>query len=293
MGHNPGGQVGDTDLLMLHILGRDKDVLKELLTTRDSAHSHEGFDPSSALRDGPGGTPIFRQLPPGSVEHGTKNKDRIGIPMQPSWLVAWSVGSDNDIVRRGRWVREKLLGGRVPDLPINANAVVPEDPHRTLRQRQMVTRAAACWKCHYRMDDLGSPFEHVDHYGRPRPAEPVLDLEAMKTIKDKGKIFRDAPLDTTGFIESSGDPKLDGPVKDAPEMLRRMAESDRVRQVFIRHAFRYFLGRNETPGDALTLQDADRAYVESGGSFKALVVSLLSSESFLYRTVPAMTGQSK
>ncbi|MEI7687229.1 MAG: DUF1588 domain-containing protein, partial [Planctomycetota bacterium] len=219
MGHNPGGQVSDTDLLMLHILGRDKDVLKELLTTRDSAHSHEGFDPSSALRDGPGGTPIFRQLPPGSVEHGTKNKDQIGIPMQPSWLVAWSVGSDNDIVRRGRWVREKLLGGRVPDLPINANAVVPEDPHRTLRQRQMVTRAAACWKCHYRMDDLGSPFEHVDHYGRPRPAEPVLDLEAMKTIKDKGKIFRDAPLDTTGFIESSGDPKLDGPVKDAPEML--------------------------------------------------------------------------
>jgi hypothetical protein len=45
------------------------------------------------------------------------------------------------------------------------------------------------------------------------------------------------------------------------------------------------MGRNETPGDAPTLQDADRAYVESDGSFKALLVSLLSSESFLYRTV--------
>ena len=38
---------------------------------------------------------------------------------------------------------------------------------------------------------------------------------------------------------------------------------------------------------SITLQDADKAYVESGGSFKALVVSLFSSESFFYRTVPA------
>jgi hypothetical protein len=69
-------------------------------------------------------------------------------------------------------------------------------------------------------------------------------------------------------------------------MLRRLAESDRVRQVFIRHVFRYYLGRNETPGDAVTLQEAEQAYLERGGSFKALLVSLLSSESFLYRTVP-------
>ena len=47
------------------------------------------------------------------------------------------------------------------------------------------------------------------------------------------------------------------------------------------------MGRNETPGDAATLQEADRVYVRSGGSFKELVVSLLTSESFLYRSVQA------
>jgi hypothetical protein len=208
--------------------------------------------------------------------------------MQPSWQVAWSTNFHNDIVRRGRWVRERLLGGRVPDLPIDAAAMIPDDPHHTLRMRQMVTRAAACWKCHNKMDELGLPFEDVDHYGRLRPTEEVLDLEATAQSKNKNeKIYRDAPLDTTGFIAFSGDPKLDGPVRDAPEMLRRLAESDRVRQVFIRHVFRYFLGRNETPGDAVSLQEADKAYVESGGSFKALLVSLLSSESFLYRTMPS------
>ena len=279
IGHNPGGYVADTDILILHILGEDRDVLKELLTTKASFRGHELFGPNF---------PAFRNLPPIAAENrGKANPDRVGILMQPSWQVAWSTNFHNDIVRRGRWVREHLLGGRVPDLPINVAAMIPDDPHRTLRQRQMVTREASCWKCHYRMDELGLPFEDVNHYGRPRATEEVLDLEATARSKDKNaKVYRGVPLDTTGFIRHSGDPKLDGPVRDAPEMLHRLTESDRVRQVFIRHVFRYFLGRNETPGDALTLQEADKAYLESGGSFKALLVSLLSSESFLYRSAP-------
>ncbi|MFM7072178.1 MAG: DUF1588 domain-containing protein, partial [Planctomycetota bacterium] len=251
--------VADTDTFVVNILGEDKDVLKELLTSSASVASHELLEGGAvAILNDASSNQLSRALPPHLAEKRPRKEganlasgNGIGIPMQSSWLVAWSTNFDNDIVRRGRWVREHMLGGRVPDLPINVAAMVPEDPHRTLRERQVVTRAAACWKCHYRMDDLGTPFEHIDHYGFVRAAEPVLDLEAIKSAKDKkAKIYRDAPLDTTGFILHSGDPKLDGPVKDAPEMLRRLADSERVRQVFIRHAFRFFLGRNETPGDA-------------------------------------------
>jgi hypothetical protein len=215
---------------------------------------------------------------------------RAGLLMQPSWLVAWSENFNNDIVRRGRFIRERLLGGTVPDLPIGVAAMVPNELHRTLRDRvQSVTRDEACWKCHQRMDELGLPFEGFDHFGRLVAQEMVLDREATAANVDKkgqplGEVFRGVPVVTTGAITGTGDAQLDGPVSTPHELVTRIARSDRARQVFIRHAFRYYLGRNESLADAATLQEADRAYQESGGSFKALLVSLLTSDSFLKRT---------
>jgi hypothetical protein len=43
------------------------------------------------------------------------------------------------------------------------------------------------------------------------------------------------------------------------------------------------MGRNESLKDSPTLIAADQAYVKSGGSFRELLVSLLTSYSFLYR----------
>ena len=65
--------------------------------------------------------------------------------------------------------------------------------------------------------------------------------------------------------------------------MHRLADSRRVRQSFVRHAFRFWMGRNEMMTDSPTLRAADAAYVKEGGSFRALVVSLLTSDSFLYR----------
>ena len=62
-----------------------------------------------------------------------------------------------------------------------------------------------------------------------------------------------------------------------------MSDKRLPRQSFIRHLFRYFMGRNEMLSDSKTLIEAEKAYLDNDGSFKALVVSLLSSDSFLYR----------
>ena len=72
-------------------------------------------------------------------------------------------------------------------------------------------------------------------------------------------------------------------MKDAIDLTQRLAKSERARQSFIRHAFRYWMGRNETFTDSPTLIAADKAYLENGGSFKKMLISLLTSDSFLYR----------
>ena len=80
-----------------------------------------------------------------------------------------------------------------------------------------------------------------------------------------------APVITTGRVIDSGDASINGDVKDVHDMMHRLASSDRVRQSFVRHAFRYWMGRNEMMTDSPTLIAADNAYVEHDGSFKALV----------------------
>ncbi|MDF1863063.1 MAG: DUF1588 domain-containing protein [Verrucomicrobiales bacterium] len=190
---------------------------------------------------------------------------RLGILTHPSWLVSHSDAMDNHAIHRGIWVRERLLGGGIPDVPITVDAQLPDEPKNTLRERMRVTREKYCWTCHEKMDPLGLPFEMYNHAGIFRTTE------------------LDKPVDTTGEIIDSGDPALDGPVENAIDMINRLAESERVEQVFVRHAFRFWMGRNETLNDAPVLQEAYQAYKESGGSMNALLTSLLTSDAFLYR----------
>jgi hypothetical protein len=84
-------------------------------------------------------------------------------------------------------------------------------------------------------------------------------------------------------LKGTGDPALDGDVKDAFDLIDRLAKSAKVRQSILRHAFRYFMGRNETLSDSKTLIDAEKAYLKSNGSFDEVIVSLLTSDSFIYR----------
>ena len=223
------------------------------------------------------GPQIFARVSRRSFGSGSMKPERIlatvprnqrrGLLTHPSWLVSHSDAMDNHVILRGRWIRERLLGGGIPDVPITVDAQLPEEPRSTLRERMRVTRADYCWTCHRKMDPLGLPFEMYNHAGLYREWE------------------LDKPVDTSGEIIDSGDPSLDGKVVNALELIDRLAVSERVEQVFVRHAFRFWMGRNETLHDAPVLQAAHKAYRESEGSMKALLVSLLTSDAFLYRRV--------
>ena len=221
-----------------------------------------------------------------------KIPNRKGMLTHPAWLIAHAQNTETDPVIRGKWVREKLLAGTLPDVPITVDAVVPENHHKTLRMRHKdVTEQPECWKCHERMNPLGYTFEIYDDFGVYRTKESLEHPENLITKArekqplhiDGRAVYKTLPVDAEGVLDGTGNPQLDGKVKDAIDLTERLSKSVVVRQSIIRHAFRYFMGRNETLSDSKTLIDADQAYVKSGGSFDAVIVSLLTSDSFIYR----------
>ena len=302
----------NTDRLIELILEEDKNVFKELLTTNrviydpklDSAYfanidkkvkpkkteakkgdkkqnkkeqqKAEADAQRASLKEIFTGAdkPIFVRKPqfiygPDKAKKITtlNSSQRMGILTHPSWLVSHSDAMDNHAIARGKWIRERLLGDAVPDVPITVDAMLPDEPKETLRHRMRVTQENECWRCHKKMDPLGLPFEMFNHLGLLRD-------------KEQGK-----PVDASGEIFYSGDPKLDGKVNNAIEMIKKLSESERVEQVFVRHVFRFWMGRNENINDAPVLRAAHQAYKQSGGSMKALLTSLLTSDAFLYRQV--------
>jgi len=278
--YSPARLVADLEMTIIAILKADKKVLAELLTTRDyyvnarydTKNKTGKLEPNDARRDK---YQTAFNLPPdwkwsADLQPIRFPKDeRAGVLTHPAWLAAWSGNFDNHPVQRGKWIRTHLLGGAVPDVPIGVDARVPELEHTTFRDRlKVATKAAECWRCHKSMDPLGLAFERYDHYGR---------LQRL----DAGQ-----PVDTSGEISRTMVPALHGQFTGPIELVEALAKSEYVEQVFVRHVFRYFMGRNETLGDANTLQDAHKAYRESDGSFNALVFSILSSDSFLLRQKP-------
>lgn len=314
-GHDSAALVADTDRLIQLILEQDRDVLKELLTTNKSFVAYKSAaewkkqraealakfeaekakDPKKYATKKPSlpGKAVYESYSltdfPDVQPVELPSEQRAGILTQPAWLVAWSMADDNHAILRGKWVRERLLGGVVPDIPITVDAQLPDEPQHTLRERMRVTTESYCWQCHQYMNRVGLPFEMFDHFGRYREVEQVLDIEATaknvdpKNGKNLGKVLKDIAVDATGGFEFTLDPALTGDVKNGIEFIHKIANSEAVEQVFIRHAFRYWLGRNETLGDAQSLQRAQAAYRAKQGSHNALLASLLSSDSFLYR----------
>lgn len=280
--HDAGMLVADLEMTIAPILQDDRNVLARLLTIREffvnAKHEQERDGPVALVARNTKtrkyqtafNLPIDWKWGAHLQPISFPEDERAGVLTHPAWLVAWSGNFENHPVQRGKWIRTHLLGGTVPDVPIGVDARVPEMEHTTFRERlRLATAPAECWRCHRKMDPLGLPFERYDHYGRFQR-------------RDAGQ-----PVDTHGMIDRTGVAGLDGTRVEGPtEMMEILARSPHVEQVFVRHAFRYLLGRNETLGDANTLQDAHAAYRESGGSLRELVVSLLSSDSFLYREIP-------
>ena len=265
--YRPLWHVEDADYFCLRIIKEDQDVLKQLLSS--NLYSVKGGLNSTHIkvlqRSAQNGYlygyhGIYgineEELPPWRQDYVVP--DRLGMLHHPAWLISFSDNEKNQAIQRGRWVTSKLLGGHVPDTPVEVDASLPDDPKLTLREKMRVTLDAKCIACHRHMNDQGLPFEQFDFLGHYRTTE--LGKPVVVTGKAMGQ-----------------------EISDPYSYVKMLAESQRVHQVFLRHLFRFFMGRNEKISDANTLIAMEKAY-QPEGSLKAAVKALFLSDSFLKRS---------
>jgi hypothetical protein len=169
---------------------------------------------------------------------------RAGIFTQAAFLLNKSRGEP--VVHRGKWVREEILCGEMPEPPPGANTTPPVNPDLTARQfAQMRMDDMNCGACHQLMDGIGLTFGKYDPLAR------------FVTRDDRGR-----PIDTAGQVEDSD---VAGPVGDILQLAQRLAGSRQARACIEAKMLSYALGREPNLQAIACEQQKIDAQIAAGG----------------------------
>jgi hypothetical protein len=193
---------------------------------------------------------------------------RAGLLTQAAFLASQAHPDQSSPVQRGVTIRRNVLCEALPDPPPNVNPTPPAlDPNATTRQRfAQHTADASCAGCHALIDGIGLGFENYDGIGAFRSTENGL------------------PIDASGQVVATSD--INGGFVGAVELAGKLAHSAEVQDCVSRQWFRFAMGRLETPGDTCSLTAASTAFKSSDFNVKNLLLAVVSTDAFRFRSDP-------
>jgi len=166
-------------------------------------------------------------------------------------------------VQRGLFVRNQILCEDIPPPPDNVELTPPNsDANATAADQLAQHRIAACAGCHSRMDPIGLSFENFDGIGRYRTTDKG------KTLSPEGEIVGTAI----------------GKYQNVSELGQKLAQSPQVQGCLATHWVRFGYGRSEAEADDCTVQTLKEKLVDPNFTVRDLLLLLVQSDSFRYRT---------
>ncbi|MEM9461944.1 MAG: DUF1592 domain-containing protein [Myxococcota bacterium] len=241
-----------------HVLFEGSATLPELLTANyvfvdDTLASFYGLpQPGSS-------TPVRVEVPEGS--------ERGGLLTLGSVLASHAHPNESSPVKRGAFVRERLLCQPLPEPPEDVDATPPEiDPNATTRERFGQHSAdPACRGCHNLIDPLGFGFESYDGVGAFRSTENGLPIDAS------GEVYA---------LEMGLAPvPFDGP----HELAEILAGSPTVTGCAVEHYVRFSAGRHLTDEDDCTVETLADQLADSGGDLREMIIDYVALDAFVLR----------
>lgn len=189
--------------------------------------------------------------------------ERRGVLTQASMLTAFAASDESSPVKRGKWVRVRMLCQDLPDPPADVPALPPPEPGVSTRERfAMHTAHDACRGCHELIDGLGFGLEAYDGIG------------ALRSL-DHG-----VPVDASGEVTNTRD--IDGAYEGGPELAALLASSTQVRDCAPTQWLRYALGRREERDDTCSVVALRQAFADTDGDLRELMVALTQTDAFFH-----------
>ncbi|MEZ4466569.1 MAG: DUF1592 domain-containing protein [bacterium] len=197
---------------------------------------------------------------------------RAGVLGQASVLATYAHSDQSSPIRRGLFVRQKLLCQDLPPPPPNAGGVPDVDPSATTRERfRQHTDDDFCRSCHQYIDAVGFGFEAFDAIGRHRTTENGQPIEGGGDMND---------------VEGLGTGTR-APYLDLATLGAVLAESEAAPACFAVRLRRFALGAREGVADRCAVHALQARFADSGGDLRDLLLALVTSPEFTTRVAEA------
>lgn len=194
---------------------------------------------------------------------------RGGIVALGAVLASHAHSNESSPIKRGVFVRERLLCQELPDPPPDVDTTPPGlDPNLTTRERfAQHTDDPNCASCHQYIDGTGFGLERYDGAGGYRTTENG------QLIDDSGEL-----VDREGFNTGTSD-GFAGP----RQLAQVLATTEAARACAVKQYYRYAYGYAETSADSQALARQQQRFADEGYTLRSLITNLIAADEFILR----------
>ena len=191
------------------------------------------------------------------------NAIRGGLLSQGAFLNGHSDGTQAHPIKRGVWLKAKILGDEPPPPPPNVPELDPETPgfdQMTLKEQLEVHREKpSCMDCHKKIDPYGIVFENYNASGRYQKMAMQKPIDASVVLPDKTEVVG---------IEGIKHYLLDKKMDDFTTSL-------------VKHLFSYALGRDVSYADEEEISEIVENVKDDDYRFQSVIKYIALSDSFI------------
>ena len=195
------------------------------------------------------------------------------------------------LVLRGKLIREDVLCDPIPPPPPNVPAGPSMAPDAGTTTRDLLLshmqKGTSCPGCHKLMDTIGVGFGNFDAIGQYQATDSNGFTMPPSTvpIDSSGTIYQAAPGEMGVALNTTAPTFM-----NVNDLTTQLSTATQVRQCFALDEFRYALSRLETMDDACSAQQAYQAFSSNNFNIQQLLLGIVQTDAFRYRSVENAGG---